>query len=220
MTTRTGRPPRLSREQIVAAARALVEARGVDALTMRRLATDLGATPMAIYHHVRDREQLLLLLLDDVAAGMQRPHLPADPRERLVTTARAMHDTLAQVPWIVEILTADDLLSPAALWYTETIIDSAVNCGLTLDDAVHTYRSIWYYTAGEILVHAAAAHRRATDERPTFRDQLIAGVDPQAMPRLAAVADRWQELTVTDTYEQGLRALVDGLLTKGVRPTG
>lgn len=204
----------------MAAARALIEARGVHTLTMRRLATELGATPMAIYHHVRDREELLLLLLDDVAAGMRRPRLPEDPRERLVTAARAMHDTLAHVPWIVEILTADDLLSPAALWYSETIIDAAVASGLALDDAVHAYRSIWYYTAGEILVRAAAAQRRATDDRPTFRDQLIAGADPRTMPRLAAVAGRWHELTAADTYERGLRALVDGLLATWSQPTG
>ncbi|MEU6565175.1 TetR/AcrR family transcriptional regulator [Nocardia nova] len=212
MSTRTGRPPRLSRAQIVAAARELIETHGVQALTMRRLATELGVTPMAVYHHVADRDALLLLLLEEVAAAAVRPSPPADPRERLIVAARAMHDILAPVPWITEVLTADDLLSPAALWYPEAILDAAMACGLDADRAVHAYRSIWYYTAGEILVRAAAERRRSRDDRPPFREQVFADIDAEQLPRLAAVADRWAELTAADTYEQGLRALVGGLL--------
>lgn len=211
VSTRTGRPPRLSRAQIVAAARELIETHGVQALTMRRLATELGATPMALYHHVPDKDALLLLLLDDVATGAVHPPLPDDPWERLIVAARAMHDILAPVPWITEVLTADDLLSPAALWYPETILDAAMDAGLDAERAVHAYRTIWYYTAGEILIRAAARRRR-DDDRPVFRERVFADIDAGELPRLAAVADRWSALTAADTYEQGLRALVDGLL--------
>ncbi|AHH21645.1 putative transcriptional regulator, TetR family [Nocardia nova SH22a] len=195
----------------MAAARELIETHGVQALTMRRLATELGVTPMAVYHHVADRDALLLLLLEEVAAAAVRPSLPADPRERLIVASRAMHGILAPVPWITEVLTADDLLSPAALWYPEAILDAAMECGLDAERAVHAYRSIWYYTAGEILVRAAAERRRR-DDRPPFRERVFADIDAEQLPRLAAVADRWADLTAADTYEQGLRALVDGLL--------
>ncbi|MFJ4655444.1 TetR/AcrR family transcriptional regulator [Nocardia sp. NPDC088792] len=212
METRTGRPPRLSRAQIAATARELIETHGVQALTMRRLATELGATPMAVYHHVRNKDELLLLVLDEAAAGMQRPELPGDPGERLVIAARAMHDSLAQVPWIVEVLTSDDLLSPAALWYPETMIEAAMAGGLGLDEAVHAYRKIWYYTVGEILVHASAARRRTVNADKTFRERIFENVDAAQFPRLAEAGDRWAELTAMDTYESGLRALVGGLL--------
>lgn len=195
----------------MATARELIEANGVQALTMRRLAAELGATPMAVYHHVRDKDALLLLLLDEVATGADRPELPADPRDRLITAARAMHDILASVPWITEVLTADDLLAPAALWYPEVIVDAAMAAEMTVEQAVSVYRSVWYYTAGEILIRAAARRRR-DDDRPTVREQIFAELDPDEFPRLAAVADRWGDLTAEDTYEQGLRALVDGLL--------
>lgn len=213
MTTRTGRPPRLSRAQIVAAARELIAANGVESLTMRRLATELNATPMALYRHVRDREELLLLLLDDIAADMLRPELPEDPHERMVLTALAMHDTLARVPWIVEVLTGDEFFAPSALWYTETIVDAAIAHGLTPEDAVHTYRSIWYYTAGELIIRAAAA-RRETPDGKTFRDKVFADLDPESLPRLAALGDRYPALASIDTYERGLRALVTGLLER------
>ena len=195
----------------MAAARELIENHGVQALTMRRLATELGATPMALYHHVADKDALLLLLLDEVATAAGPPELPGDPRDRLIAAACAMHDILASVPWAAEVLTADDLLSPAALWYPETILDAARAAGLGSEDAVHMYRSIWYYTVGEIIVRAAAGRRR-DDGRPTFREQVFADLDADRLPRLAAVADRWVALTAVDTFERGVRALIDGLL--------
>ncbi|MCG7523399.1 TetR/AcrR family transcriptional regulator [Streptomyces sp. OfavH-34-F] len=209
-----GRPPRISREEIVATARRIVDEGGVGRLTMRRLATEVGSTPMAIYHHVRDKEELLVLLLDDYAARtLRRPEMPARPRERVVVAATAIHEALAGCPWIVEVLTADDLLATSALWFVEQIVDGLVECGLPPDGAVHGYRAIWYYTAGEIVVRATAARRRADSERATYREQVFGALDPGELPRLARLADRWAPLTAEDTYRAGLQALVDGLLT-------
>ena len=168
---------------------------------------------MALYHHVRNKEELLVLLLDDYATrSLHRPELPSQPRERVVTAAAAIHDALAACPWIVEVLTADDLMSASALWFVEQIVDGLVAGGLSAERAVHGYRAIWYYTAGEIVVRATAARRRADDDRATYRERVFAGLDPDELPRLAQVADRWAPLTSEDTYLEGLRALVDGLL--------
>ncbi|MER7775117.1 TetR/AcrR family transcriptional regulator [Streptomyces sp. NPDC096191] len=210
-----GRPPRISREEVVGTARRIVDADGVDRLTMRRLATEIGSTPMALYHHVRNKEELLVLLLDDYAARtLHRPELPSDPRERVVVGAAAIHEALAACPWIVEVLTADDLLSTSALWFVEQIVDGLVACGLSPERAVHGYRAIWYYTAGEIVVRTTAARRRTGDGRPTYREQVFEGLDADELPRLAEVAGRWASLTAEDTYLDGLRALVNGLLAQ------
>lgn len=217
-TGATGRPPRISQAEIVEAARRVVDAEGPAKLTMRRLAREIGCTPMALYHHVRDREELMLLLLDDYAARMPRPDPPADPRERIAVVATAIRDALAGLPWVAEVLTADDLLSVSALWYCEQIVDAAVEAGLTVERAVHAYRAIWYYTAGEIIIRASAGRRRTGSGRPTYRERVFAEVDPVRFPRLASVADRWAPLTAEDTYADGLRALIDGLLAAGPDP--
>ncbi|MFD8786561.1 TetR/AcrR family transcriptional regulator [Kitasatospora sp. NPDC059599] len=212
----TGRPPRISREEVVATARRIVTEEGVGKLTMRRLATEVGSTPMALYHHVRNKEELLVLLLDDHAARTLRPaDLPDEPRERVVAAAAAIHAALAACPWIVEVLTADDLMSTHALWFVEQIVDGLVRCGLPLERAVRGYRAIWYYTAGEIVVRATATRRRTGDDRPTYREQVFAGLDPAELPRLAEAAGRWEPLTAADTYEDGLRSLVAGLVGAG-----
>ncbi|MDK9500858.1 TetR/AcrR family transcriptional regulator [Streptomyces katrae] len=212
----TGRPPRISREEVIEKARRIVTEEGVDRLTMRRLATEIGSTPMALYHHVRDKEELLVLLLDDhTARTLHRPELPDDPRERVVASAAAIHEVLAACPWIVEVLTADDLMSASALWFVEQMVDGLVECGLTPEQAVHGYRAIWYYTAGEITVRTAAARRRAGDDRATYRERVFADLDPGELPRLTQVADQWASLTAENTYLAGLRALVNGLLAPG-----
>jgi AcrR family transcriptional regulator len=208
-----GRPPRISREEVLTTARRIVDAEGVDRLTMRRLASEVGSTPMALYHHVRNKEELLLLLLDDYAArALHRPEMPIQPRERIVVAAATIHDVLAACPWIVEVLTADDLMSTSALWFVEQIVDGLVACGLTPKRAVHGYRAIWYYTVGEIVVRATATRRRTDDDRPIYRERVFADLDASELPRLAQVANHWAPLTAEDTYLDGLRALVDGLL--------
>lgn len=211
---RTGRPPKISRAEIVAAADAVVADGGSAALTMRRVATELGCTPMALYHHVRDKDELLRLLLEDYADRVEWPPLPDDPRERMITAARAVHDVLAARAWVVEILAADDLLGVSALWFPEAIIDGAIACGLTPDEAVRAYRVIWHYTAGEIIIRTRSA-QRAADGRPTFREQVFTDLDPQTLPHLAELGPRWVEITAEDTYLLGLRALITGLAGPG-----
>ncbi|WP_330233057.1 TetR/AcrR family transcriptional regulator [Nocardia sp. NBC_00508] len=209
---RTGRPARISRAEIVSVANAVIDAEGVEKLTMRRLAAELSCTPMALYHHVRDKEDLLRLLLNDYADQVVWPDLPEDPQERIRIAAQAMHDVLAARPWIVEILAADDLFGVSALWVSESIIDGFVACGLSLERAVQAYRTIWHYTAGDLIVRARST-RRAAENRATFRAQVFADLDTETYPRLATLGPDYLTLTTQNTYEPGLRALITGLLS-------
>lgn len=195
------------------AARRIVAEEGAQRLTMRRVAAEVGSTPMALYHHVRDKDELLLLLLDEYAArALRRPAPSATARGQVIAAAAAIHDALSAFPWVAGLLTADDLMSPAALWFVEQIVDGLIRSGLTPEQAVHGYRAVWHYTLGRITVATAAAERRDRDPRPTRREQIYRALDPAELPRLAALADRWAELTAQDTYLDGLTALVDGLI--------
>ena len=67
ITPRRGRPPSITRERIVERALVRLDEAGVDGLTMKELAGDLGVTTMALYRHVNDKENLLALALDAIA---------------------------------------------------------------------------------------------------------------------------------------------------------
>jgi AcrR family transcriptional regulator len=204
-----------SRPEILAAARRLIDRDGWEKLTVRRLASELGIGTTTLYHHVRDKEDLLLLLLNEYASQIPQPDLPDDPPERIVAAAGALHDALAAWPWAADALTTDGfvaVMDEPALWTVETIVDGAIDGGCTPGQAVEVFRSIWYYTVGEILVRAHSARARSDGTSRAPDDGFFAHVDPSRLPRLAALGDQWPAVAARDTYKQGLRAFVEGLL--------
>jgi len=208
---RTGRPPVTSRAEILTAARRLIDRDGWQKLTIRRLAAELGIGATTLYHHIRDKEDLLVQILNHHVLQLDRPDLPDDPRERVVAAATALHDALAAWPWAAEVLTTDGfvgLLDESALWMVEAILAGAEDGGCTPEQAVDVFRSVWYYTVGEILVRVHSARRDVLGPAAGFRTQFDAG----RVPRLAAVGGRWHELAARDTYPEALRAFVTALL--------
>jgi AcrR family transcriptional regulator len=207
---RVGRPSRLSQEAIIEAAQRIVDAEGDGSLSMRRLARELSITPMALYHHVRDRDQLLRLLLETKAQNLPRPPLPDDPRERLTAAAQLLYDVLAECPFLGEILTSDDLMTASCLWVVEAILEAALTCGFALEEAVGLYRAVAHYTGGELLIRLTRERHLAHLDHPPYRARALAALQPQTHPRLCALADRWPALTSRDTHRAGLQALLDG----------
>ncbi|MEU3914336.1 helix-turn-helix domain-containing protein [Streptomyces sp. NPDC029721] len=211
-TGRTGRPPRLSQQAIISGAQRLLAEEGADSLSMRRLARELDSTPMALYHHVRDKDELLVLMLEAHAQGIRRPELPEDPRERMIAAGQLLHSVLADCPWIVEVLASDDLMAISALWMVEVMVDAAIACGLTPEQAVDAYRTVWYYTVGELMIRVSRERRQGESDQPSHRDQAFARLSSEDYPRLASLAGQWAGLTARDTHRQGLEAVVNGLI--------
>ncbi|MFI6763468.1 TetR/AcrR family transcriptional regulator [Micromonospora sp. NPDC050417] len=216
-TRGVGRPPRLSLDAIITAAARILQDEGLEKLSMRRLANELGSTPMAIYHHVRDKDELLVHVLESQARTMPRPEFPADPRERLIAASVLLYELLAERPWIIEVLTGDDLIAPSALWIVEVMIEAAVDYGHTADEAVYIYRTIWFYIVGNLIIRVTSTRRRARIG-PIHQDEVVGRLTTATHPWLAAVAGRWAELNARDTHRQGLAAIVNGLLPER-RPT-
>ncbi|MEU8552117.1 TetR/AcrR family transcriptional regulator [Streptomyces roseoverticillatus] len=215
-----GRPPVTSREQILAAARGLIDEYGWEKLTVRRLASEIGVGTTTLYSHVRDKEDLLLLLIHEYAEQIPHPELPAEPRERIITAAVAIHDGLAAWPWAAEVLTTDGFiarLGDSFLWLVETILAGVTDAGCPPEQTVRIFRSIWYYTVGEILVRARTRRRTMDEQDPTRLNPYFGNADgPLQHPHLAAIAGRWAALAGQDTFAQGLRAFVDGLLAQSL----
>ncbi|MBO2452687.1 TetR/AcrR family transcriptional regulator C-terminal domain-containing protein [Actinomadura barringtoniae] len=213
---RTGRPPVTSRAQILAAARRLIDRDGWEKLTIRRLAAELGIGPTTLYHHIRDKEDLLILLLSHYIEQIDKPELPSDPRDRIVEVGVSFHDAFRAWPWAAEVLTTDGFiarLDEPALWSVEVILAGARECGCTQEQSILVFRNIWYYTVGEILVRARTDREWAGKEKPP----LTRSLDPNEMPHLTAVAPQWAEVAQRDTFREGLSALVDGLLAQATR---
>lgn len=197
----------------MAAAEEIVARDGIDALTMRRVARELHSSPMALYRHVRDKDELLVLLLDRLAERLPRPALPADPRRRLMTLWRLLFDGLDQSPWVVEVLVKGHLMARSVLWVIEEILAAFVAAGLTLEEAAAAYRTAWQLTVGALTIRHGLTRTEASG-RPRFQVSLLEGVDPRALPTLGAVARTGYWSRQLEGYDEGMAALLDGLLAR------
>jgi AcrR family transcriptional regulator len=210
---RPGRPARIDRDAIVRAARRIVERDGIDAVTMRRVADDLGVVPMAIYRHVRDKNELFVYLLDAAYRELRPPRLPRSPRARLAKLWAFLHDGLARYPWVVQAIVRSDILAPSVLPQMEAILEAAAGCGLNEVQAGDAYRVVWQYTVGELMLRSAMLDRMNA-ARPSMVVQTLLAADPSSMPRLAAVARHWFAPPHILAYEDGLQMILDGVLPR------
>lgn len=212
-TGRTGRPSVTSRAQILAAARSLIDRVGWDRLTVRRLAGELGIGTTTLYHHVADKQELLVLLLNEHLGQQPRPELPEEPAERIVVVGTAMRDAMAAWPWAADAVAVDgfvDLLDESALWTVEEIVAAAVAGGCTEAEAVGLFRNIWYLATGEVIVRGRTRRGRVGAAQPGA--DFLAHLDTSTMPQVASIGARWAEHSARDTFPAGLRAMVHGVL--------
>jgi AcrR family transcriptional regulator len=204
----------LSREAIVAAAVAIADAEGLDAVSIRRVAADLNARAMSLYTYIERKEDLLDLMADEVAAETLVPgELPPDWREATLAIARLERQTTLRHPWLVELVTRRSMLGrvgPNMLRHGDQSI--AALAGLRADPAWkwRLMTAVADYSTGfavrEVRERDAARTGQSELLQPYLR-QLVAGGD---YPHLAAMLDFGPRDSDDDNFERGLRWLLDG----------
>jgi AcrR family transcriptional regulator len=111
------RKPRFTRDDIAAVAIRIADAEGFEAVSMRRLAAELDAGTMSLYHYVRTKDELLTLVVDALMGEVALPagqRVPGDWREAITLIARRTRDALSRHPWILDI-TDDPNIGPNAM---------------------------------------------------------------------------------------------------------
>jgi AcrR family transcriptional regulator len=197
----------LTRKRVVAAGRRVAETEGVGGLTIRRVAVELGATPMAMYRHVKDKRELILALLDDVAEGL--PRLPgqegAPPGERIVEAFTAIDAYLARHVWVVEILRQGELFAPRAVAIFSWTIDRFAELGLDERRATDAYAALWWFTLG----HLSYLPSTAPERRQARAEQVMKVVGESDQIRRTL-----REFDHEAAFAAGLRGLVSALTAR------
>jgi AcrR family transcriptional regulator len=209
-----GRPMRkgrglLDRQAIVAAALAVARTEGLPAVTMRRIADELGCGPMSLYRHVADRDALVLEMLDVVAAGIYVPPQAADPREELTGLLTAVHAALAVDHWAVLPLVAEGLASPRILPIIERVFAALQQCGLSGRSLGAVHQMLWQYVFGELLW----THH---DQPDSYAKRMVRGAPADAFPALAD-AVRSASAHSAENFAENLQRLLDGVLDARTR---
>lgn len=198
----------LSKEAIVDSALRLVTAEGIDKLTIRRIAADLDAAPMALYRHFPDKRTLEIAMLERMANGMPSVSTRGTPRDQIIDSAIAAHDYLHSHDWIVPFLT-DGAFIPQDLEYLRHQLEMFMRLGLTRDEAVGAHTAIWWL----ILGHLASSGGKPSVEAA---DATL----PPAEPVAAAPENAWAGFDGEAVFRHALAALVDGLAPGGASADG
>ena len=201
----------LDRDRIVAAALAIVDARGVEALSFRRLADDLGVTPMAIYWHVRGRVELLEIVGQRVLAEMEVPEPRGDWRDQLRDIHRAMFAGFMRHPNTAEILIGRARFGAGGLRLFERILTILLEAGLSPTAAFDGYQSLYGFTLGSMAMASRTPEFREIQRQGVM---YMASLPESRFPSIRAVVPTIGLRSLDEQFEIGLDIQVEGIAAR------
>jgi AcrR family transcriptional regulator len=205
----------LTRERVVAEALAVIAEQGVQALTMRRLAARLGVVPGAVYHHVRNKQQLHDLVLDNVLAEID-VHLDSSMgwTEQLKGLAHRLRRVLEDHPGVAGILKTRDPLGPHSLTLAEAFLRPLQAAGFADREAGLAFFLLVDYTIGFAVSGTSTSVNEQRVRDPATRSQLhqfFRSLPPDRFPALVALGEHVWVDNRDERFSAGLQVLVDGL---------
>lgn len=188
---------------MVAAAVALTDAEGLEAVTIRGVAARLGVAPMTLYGHVAGHEELVDLVVGAtiVAAVATQPERPADGRGALVGFANGLRSMFLAHPAVLDAYGRRSVQDPTGLAVAAGVLDALLADGLDEGAALDAYAAVHAFVVGFVTL----------ERRPV-------SVDPAALeghPTLQRVSSRLPDLYGPAAFDRGLAALVDAALPSG-----
>jgi len=206
----------LDQAQIVRAALELLDEVGLDELTMRRLADRLGVKAASLYRHVRDKEDLLILLGDEISGQIPLPSPSGTWRDRLTEIAWNVRRGLLARRDAARVLAATPPFGPRRLRHVEALLRILREAGFSPRDAAraayHCNNFVTEFAADEARF-AAFAESPASSRRKVFAQarQAFKALPRDEYPTLVALAD---DLTADDQdglFQFGVDVLLRGL---------
>src|SRR6266700_115407 len=208
----------LSREQVVRVAIELADADGSEAISMRRIASQLDVGTMTLYGYVEDRDALLAYMLDQALGDVELPARPSgDWRADLELLSRQFRTVCLRHSWLPALLgTTPYLLAPRVLPAIEFCLSALVPFGMNVQRAGEVLRLLNNYVVGMTLREAAES-RTAGRHRDTGYDAAVAGYLHQiilsgrypAFSQLATIILEGRDLDPDQSFDLGLQCLLD-----------
>jgi AcrR family transcriptional regulator len=179
----------LNRERVLRAAVALADGEGIDAVSMRRLAQDLGVVPMALYKHVQNKDELLdgmvEVIIGDIDASASADQWKAAVRERVLSARRA----LQRHPWARSVIETRTTKTPAVLDYMDSFAGMFLAGGLSVDLTHHVMHAIggrmWGFT--QELFDDSVAQRESAPLPPEAQAAVFQAMG-ERYPNILAIA--------------------------------
>ncbi|GGK79102.1 TetR family transcriptional regulator [Planomonospora parontospora subsp. parontospora] len=199
-------PEPLSRPRIVAAAIELIEREGADAVSMRRIAGELGVGVMSLYNHVPNKAALLDAVAETVLSEIEFADDPdAEWTERVRIQARAFRQIAHHYPRCTMVVVSRQLQSAAGLLPVERALATLRSAGFGGEEAVRILRTFIAYIVGSLLREVGVTPTFA----PVHHSQAEIGkVDPVLFPETSSLAAELGACDHEAEFEFGLELLI------------
>jgi AcrR family transcriptional regulator len=187
----------------------VLDREGLDALSMRKVADELGTGVMTLYGYVRTRDELVDRLAGRIFAAIDVAPAPgASWRVQLADALTAMHESMKTHPGAVDLLMLPrPMIGPTLDHVRDGLLRIVRTAGLDVDEAVAAIAASLSFVVGFTVLETAPSRREPRDEETARLRQLPA----QEFPFLVEAADSWTHRSGADVFEAGLRNIVDGI---------
>jgi AcrR family transcriptional regulator len=149
-TTAPSRAP-LTRERALATAVALADAEGIAALSMRRLARELGIEAMSLYHHVANKEDILDGMIELVFGEIELPPEAAEWKTAMRVRAESARAAMTRHPWAISLMQSRSAPGPATLRHHDAVLGCCRAAGFSVAMAAHAFSLVDSYIYGFVL---------------------------------------------------------------------
>jgi AcrR family transcriptional regulator len=213
---------RLSRERVLSAAMAHADAGGLEALSMRKLADELGVAPMALYRHVANRDDLVDGMVDVVFSEIDLPSTSGDWGAAMRQRAISVRDVLARHRWAIGLMESRANPGPANLRHHDAVIGSLRAAGFDMDQVAHAYAALDAYIYGFALTKMNLPFDDTSDIAATAQTMLEPFPVNEYPNLVAFITEHAMKpgYDFGDEFEYGLDLILDGLeRLRGTGPT-
>ena len=210
---RRGRKPRLSQPLIVGAAMRVLARDGLDGLTIRGIAAELGVKSASLYWHFPTRDALVDRLADELIAGLPTERATtADWRTSLRDGSCELFRRLTSVRDAARVRSGRLVTGPNTLRWMEAGLDLFRRAGLNEVAAAYASHAVHVYTVGFVLFTAAPLSAGASREAALSAARgAFAGLERATYPNLVAMAGPLTEGAPETRFLYGLDRLIDGI---------
>jgi AcrR family transcriptional regulator len=217
----------LTRERIVGAAIELIEREGVDAVSMRRIAAELGSGAMSLYNHVPSKSALLDAVAEQVMSGIDfRSEPGASWQDQVRTQARAFRQIARAYPRCTLVVVSRHRTSAAGMRPIEHALATLHGAGFGGTSAVRIVRAFVAYIVGSLLREVGVSPSLADPQEQGGGEGERAGADgrlpPDEFPQVLSLSAELAAKDPDADFEFGLDLLVQaiGALLPAGRPSG
>jgi TetR/AcrR family transcriptional regulator, tetracycline repressor protein len=204
--------PELDLDGIVRAAIELIDANGLDEFSLRALARYLGAGNMSLYYYVKDRDQLLALVLDEILGSINLTRLPREPVDALALLSKRFINAFAAHPHVIPLFVLQPIYSigPNALAVFDRFVELLRDTGLPARSVADTTVALVEYLCGHLIGYMPHMRPPGHDHSTTV-DDILQAVPDDAAPNLRAVGRELRRAVATLQPSVGINLLLAGL---------